>query len=186
MPAKTDIMQLVAPAWVMNERLIYHSQTGRMLDGLEYDVEGKLSVDGYDDYPLLQPWSLSTTENISPGAHDPNATQGSTPIAPTVTVTFRLNCARRDFFFRRDPTLGGKKGMLEWLALIQDAIERKADGSDQADARLDNTLEEPVSFRLLDSETVSQSSFQSFLEVSLPTRHYCRSQRAHEFPAALG
>lgn len=184
--AKTDTFQLTTPAWVVNERLIYHSQNGRMLDGLKYDKEGRMKVDGYDDMPALQPLSLAHTEEISPGQISGQGSRANTPIAPTVVLTFRLYCARRDFFFRRTPESGGKKGLLEWVALVCDAIETTTDGLDEPDSRLLNTLEKPVSFSTLENDTPSQLAFETFLEVTLPTRHYCRGERSATFPEELG
>ena len=57
MSAITDNFNATAAAWVIDKRLTYHTGSGKSLDGLNYDTEGTLKVDGEDDLPLLQPWS---------------------------------------------------------------------------------------------------------------------------------
>jgi hypothetical protein len=183
MSTQYDNFVAVAAAWELNERLVYHTQPGRMLAGLNYDSEGTLKVDGHDDLPLLQPWTVQIEEGIAPGA--PKAahagvTRKNTPVAETMTLVFRFGTSRRDGWFRRDPTLtSARKGFMEWLALVRDAIETDTQGD--ADAALNIGALRPVRFSVRENET-TQLAFYCYLEVELLVQHYCRTERASTLP----
>lgn len=123
-------MTAVAAAWEIDQRIIYHTATGEMLDGLNYDYEGTLKVDGEDDMPLMQPWSVLTNEGLSPGIPSPgnkDAGRKNQPVSETLTLNYRIVGSRKDLWFRRDPQdVNASKGFLEWIALIRDAIETPA------------------------------------------------------------
>lgn len=169
---------LVAAAWEMNERLIYHTQPGRILAGLNYDQEGTLKIDGEDDMPLLQPWAFGLTEDAAPGGLTGAAALNNQPVMPTQTITFRLATNRNKLWFRRDPTIAANgKGIVEWVAAIVDAIETTADGNNVVDAGLSGTCEKPLRASISETET-TQRAFHSFLEITLYPQHHCRGQRS--------
>lgn len=169
---------LVAAAWELNERLIYHTQPGRMLAGLNYDSEGTLKIDGEDDLPLLQPWSFQLTESAAIGNMTGDAALKNQPVMPMHTLTFRLATSRNNLFFKRNPTDNTvAKGLMEWVALIGDAIETTADGNDTVDAGLAGTCEKPLGLSINETET-SQRAFHCFLEITLHPQHHCRGQRS--------
>lgn len=180
-----DTFQGVTAAWEINQRLIYHTQPGRMLAGLKYDSEGTLKVDGFDDLPLLQPWTIGLAETLSPGAPKPETSvigRQNQPVSETQTLVFRFASYRRDGWFRRDPTDGTKrKGFLEWLSLIRDSMETSADGHNATDAALAGASMKPLTFAIRESET-TQLSFSCFLEVEIYLKHYCRAERGYTFP----
>lgn len=184
MPTIHDNFQFAAAAWEINERLIYHSRDdGGMLRGLKYDKEGTFKVEGEDDLPLCQPYSLNLAESISPGAPRTNdISKLASPVAGTQTLVYRVAVRRKDGWFRRDPTDSTQaKGLLEWLALIQDAIETTRDGEDEVDCSLDGALMKPPTFRIQETET-TQKAFHCYLEVELDIKHHCRGERGFELP----
>jgi hypothetical protein len=173
-----DCYQSVAAAWELNERIIHHCQPGGILAGLKYDKEGTFKVDGEDDLPLLQPWSIDFTEAYfagGPKLEHNGVPQGNQPTADALTLTFRLAVSRRAGWFRRDPTSSSaKKGLLEWISLIRDAIEIKNDGS--IDARLNLGIVRPVLTSIGDTNT-TELSFQCFFEVRLDIHPTYRGER---------
>ena len=188
MSAITDNFNATAAAWVIDKRLTYHTGSGKSLDGLNYDTEGTLKVDGEDDLPLLQPWSINIVENLWAGApvSGSTAARGNINTVESLDLTFRFATTRKNGWFRRDPTdSSASKGFLEWLALVRDAIEDTAASSPVADARLLQTLHRPLTISVGDSET-SELTFQSYITVSCDLLPYCRGQRANNFPTTTG
>lgn len=173
-----DAFQSVAAAWEMNERIIYHCQPGNMLAGLKYDKEGTYKVDGEDDLPLLQPWSISFMENIfagAPSSSTQGVSQANVPTSESLTLTFRFATSRRSGWFRRDPTnASSKKGMLEWISLIRDAIETNKQGA--IDSRLNCGLVKPVLYSIGESVT-TEMAFQCYLEIRLEVWPTYRAER---------
>ena len=181
-----DNMIAVSAAWEIDRRLIYHTQAGRLLAGLKYDQEATLKVDGYDDLPLLQPYTINIDEAISPGAPK-SGTNGptlkNTPVAETLTLVYRVAVSRKHLWFRRDPTDSTQpKGFLEWLALIRDAIESTPEATPTPDSALNIGAIKPVSFSIRETET-TQLCFAAFLEVVIAVPHYCRRERSYTLPA---
>lgn len=177
--------QSAAAAWVINERLIAHTQPSQILAGLKYDAEGTFKVDGHDDLPLCQPYTISFEENASGGA--PRAANSgidlkNQPVAETMTLIYRVSSARKNGWFRRDPTDSTKaKGFIEWLGLIRDAMETPTHDNELSDAGLMGTLIKPVRYSLRESET-TQLAFSGFLEVELALHPYCRKERSYTVP----
>ena len=173
-----DCYQSVAAAWELNERIIYHCQPNGILAGLKYDKEGTFKVDGEDDLPLFQPWSIDLTESFFAGAPTPNnngPNQANQPTADTLSLTFRLAVSRRVGWFRRDPTsLSAKKVMLEWLALIRDAVETNKEGV--IDSRLNCGVVKPMLCSIRETNT-TELSFQCFFEIKLDVWPTYRAER---------
>jgi len=164
-------------AWEVNERLIYHTRAGRMLAGLKYDHEGTLKVDGKDDFPLLQPWSINLEETVMPGAPRGRVAGqnfSNSPVSESLTLVFRFGALRTSLFMRRAITPSGKLGALEWLAKIRDAIETDRQGI--IDPSLNNTIIKPITFKIQETET-TQMAYTTFLEVVLPLNVVCRGER---------
>ncbi len=182
-----DSFQTVAAAWEINERLIYHTQPGGILAGLKYDAEGTFKVDGEDDLPLLQPWAFQLSDALHAGA--PNTAsrglaQANQPLAETLTMTYRVATSRKNVWFRRDPTdTAAKKGLMEWVALIRDAIERPAADitSTEPDSRFGGGANKPVSFSISETNT-TQQTFQCMLDVVVYVRPTCRGERSFTMP----
>lgn len=179
-----DTLQVTAAVWVINERLVHHTQPGKMLAGLHYDREGTLKVDGKDDLPLLQPWSLNIAEGLAPGASRASPASDinhrNSPVLEELTLVFRVGARRDRGFMRRDPASPtSEKGILEWLALIRDAIE--TDPSGVIDSSLRNSTSKPPRFTVQETET-TQLAFYTFLEVVLTLFPSHRGERSYTFP----
>lgn len=186
-PTKYDTFQFCSPFWEINERLNFHCQPGRMLAGLNYDEEGTTGAMGEDNYPCLQPRTFGLDEGIGPGAGRAPAPQASknTTVMSTQTIRFLGRFSRRDLFQRRDPTnASAPRGMLEWLALIIDAIETSRDGTDTIDTGLANTTERPMLVKVDDSES-TESAIHLVIDITVYPRHHCRGERSYTFPKVL-
>jgi len=185
MSTKYDNFIAVSAAWTVNERMIYHTQAGRMLAGLNYDSEGTFKVEGHDDLPLLQPWTIGIQEDIFAGAPKFSASgvrEKNSPVAETLTLVYRIAVARKHGWFRRDPTnSSAPKGFIEWLALIRDAMEATTTDPSTSDAALDIGAVKPVRFAVRESDT-SQLSFSCYLEVEIAVQPYCRAERTFTLP----
>jgi hypothetical protein len=186
----TDNFQATAAAWEIEQRIIAHTAVGGLLEGLKYDVEGTLKVEGEDDLPLLQPWNVVSNESIFKGAPNPRSAgleKANTPCAERLTLIFRVACSRKNGFFRRDPTNESQeKGFLEWIALIKDAIETPFESGKSIeemspDARMGGMANTPVQFSIQEN-TTTQLVFQCYLEVVVELKPWCRGQRSFSPP----
>lgn len=174
-----DNFQSVAAAWVINERITFHTQTGGMLAGLKFDKEGIYKIDGEDSLPLLQPWAVQFSESYFAGAPHKDisgANQSNQPVVEDLTLTYRVATSRKNGWFRRDPTNPlQKKGLLEWLSLIRDAVETGVDGD--IDSRLLTGVTKPMLYSIGDTAT-TDLSFQCFFEIKLQVWPTHRAERS--------
>lgn len=164
----------VYPFKVIEDRIEYHRQAGRILHSLKLDREGKLDVDGVEHLPLLQFFTYSDEETVGPGGHQ-WATRGSTNQFDQQSL-FCFIVARREYgLWRRDFTTAHKtRGLLEWVGAIRDAIELREDGT--IDAMLDGTVSKPVNFRV-DANNISEMSNMVRMEIILHTNLFARGNR---------
>jgi len=169
-----SIPPFVRPFVVIENRLTYHMGSGQILEGMQLDREGKLDVDGVEHLPLVQFLNYSDEETVGPGGHV-WATRGSTNQFDQQTLAV-LIIARREFgFWRRDFTLAQKKrGLLEWVGAVRDAVELRSDGT--IDALLDGTVSKPVNFRV-DLNNISEMSNMARMEIILHTDLFARANR---------
>jgi hypothetical protein len=177
-PTINDSYRFCAPAWEINERLIYHSQPGGMLAGLRYDVEGTKQSMGEDSYPAMQFEGLQLREAISPGGpRTADHTKKNAPVAPMQTLRYRCSFSRTKLLFRRNPLdATSPKGAMEWLALIIDAIETTRDGLATIDTSLDGSIVKPTEI-LVEENDNTESAYHFILEVSLYPQPHCRGER---------
>jgi hypothetical protein len=158
-----------------------------MLAGLAYEEEGTTGALGEDSYPTLQLYTLALDEKIGPGAGraPQSGASKNTTVQNAQTIRFLGRFSRRSLFLRRNPTdTNASKGMMEWLALILDAIETRRDGTGVIDAGLENTVEAPCTVKIEESET-TESAFHLYIDITVNTRHHCRGERAYTFPPSL-
>lgn len=178
-------MLAVTAAWEIDRRMIYHTQAGRMLAGLKYDREGTLKVDGFDDLPLLQPYTINIAEESIGGGPRTGTNAAATknqPVAETLTLVFRIAVSRKHLWFRRDPTdTSASKGFMEWIALIRDAMESTPEETPVPDAGLNIGSIRPIRFSVRETET-TQLNYAAFLEVEIYVPHYCRTERTSTLP----
>ena len=167
--------------WEVAKRLSYHTQSGQMLAGLNYDKEGKFRVEGRDTLPMIQPWSFNVDEETFAGALNPSSqVMGSinSPLRQTISLSYRIGFDREYMFIRHDvDDETARKGALGWISLIKDAIETNEEGL--ADSGLNQSLSEPLKYFVTETET-SQLAFYATLEVSLVLRPICRTLRSSD------
>ena len=173
-----DYPPSVRPVRVIEERIEYHVGSGRLLDGLKYDREGKLEGRGVRDFPYLQPVAYSDVETIGPGANKTRSlngdSQGNSPAWDEQTITFWLWSRREYGFYQRD-TAGTKFGVCDWVAKVRDAVETKVDGV-SVDRRLEETLAYPIQSVVSQNET-TEIGWGVLLEFILRTDTYCAGHR---------
>lgn len=173
------VPQCAAPFWEIDKRIIHHTKIGGRLQGLHYDKEGTFKIDGEDTLPLLQPWTINSSESnapIGPSYSAQDAMRANSPVVDTVTVAYRLNTSRKYGLFRRipDKNTDGQKGLLEWVAAIKDAVETNVDGF--TDTRLGNSAWKPIRYTVGPSNT-SQLCYSLFLEITVDYPPMDRAQR---------
>jgi len=174
----TDYSPLIRPFRVIDERLIYHSAdgSGRLLDGIKYDMEGKIEGKGARDYPYLQPVAFSDIETIGPGAnHSRNeATQGASPAWDEQTFAFWIWAKRKHGFYARTP--GSNLAVMDWVCRFRDAIETTSDGEATLDRRLEEQAAEPIQF-LASQNEVTELGWGVLVEIIVQTDTYCPAGR---------
>lgn len=179
-----DSYQATAAAWEVERRIAEHCKEGGMLEGLHTEREGTIKVTGADDLPALQRVGLLMTESIFAGAHNTNSTQGSTPVQLEWVLAYRITTDQEYGFVRLDPETQGKEGcgLMEWLALIMDAIETvPEDTTEKHDALLNKTCSKPVAFRITEVDP-DQFGNTAVLEVVITAAPTCRGERHYTIP----
>lgn len=177
-PTIEDVYPALRAVWEINERLVYHSEegTGRILDGLIYEHEGQKQVIGESDMPRLELFAVGWANALFAGAPREKGKKNA-PLEPEINIRFRAAFSRRDFFFRRDPTsMSTPKGALEWVALIQDAIETERTAPFGVDAGICGTVTEPVICTFEEVEP-TELAFYGILTVTVKAQPHCRGER---------
>lgn len=182
-PQITDVASAVAAIWELQQRLIYHSQSGRILAGLKFEPNIEKQVIGESDLPCMEPYSVEWIEEINPGAPRSGSSpdKKNTPQSATITVKYLCSFARLDGFIRSNPANHNvPKGMLEWQAAILDAIESTRSTAPEADAALSNSLAKPIQFEFEESEP-TELAFQCYLKAIIIPKPFCRRERTSLF-----
>jgi len=176
-----DYPVTVRPMKVIEDRLVYQSEEGeeRLLDGISYDREGVVQITAKDILPLVQNIELKFIESISEGAPSAgDSIKGNTVVKQDAILSLLISGRREYGFFQResedeDETAG--RGVMEWIARVQDAIEWDHVSSTR-DARLLLTLDRPVSFEIRET-FYSDLSISILVDVRWQCRRFCRSSR---------
>ena len=171
----------LGPAFVIDERLAYHSKegSGRILDGLRYDREGQIEADGAEDLPFIQPITVQDQETF------PEAGVATAGVRNQVSLFFLVGAKREYGMFSRTPhqevtgedVLDHGTGVLEWLMRVRDAIETTPDGNSNVDPLLDGTLGKPITSAVREAP-VSDLSWCLLLEVTYDLANTCRGARS--------
>jgi hypothetical protein len=180
MPANlVNIPQFSAPVWLLFRRIDWHVRSGGMLAGMKWNREGNLRVDGAANLPSLQPLRISVDSAIFQGALRPGENsplRSNSPLFNTVVVQLGLAVDVRHGFVERDPEKNSsRKGLLEWAALLMDAIETDVDGV--IDSRLNGSCSKPLSYQLREPDP-GELSYAAVLDVVLTSDGYHRGQRS--------
>lgn len=146
-----------------------------MLDGLTFKREGNFEAKGKQDLPYVQWYGLEDEEDWTAGA--------GTPVKSERKLLLEICAFRAYGMFRRDPTaaladsdtMGGGKGVLEWVELVRDAIETKTTG--ETDPLLDGTQSRPI-LTAIREQTPSDLGWSFLLEVTVTIDSMCRGMRS--------
>lgn len=178
MPEIYDIEMYVRPFWEIQRRLRYHCQDieGRLCRKLNFDAEGVNEADGAEDMPYICPFTMTDAEVIGAGAVPEGFATGSSNVQITQVFQFMI-ASRREFgLVRSDPTTVAerKKGILEWIGCVRDAIETDTDGT--KDPLLKETVFRPITFSITDL-AVTELSWQAIMRVECALPHWTRASR---------
>lgn len=161
MATVTDIMPLAQALWVIDQRLRFHTGDGEMLDGMTYAHATEIKEDGEKDLPYIRLFDFTLEEGLGVGGHSrrdglPVPSRGNQPASVTLTAQYMVACRLKHGMFRLDPDdASDGKGLVEWLALVCDAIEIDTDG--KVDSRLGNTTDVPVAFSVGETQRTGLS-----------------------------
>jgi hypothetical protein len=178
MPEIYEIEMYSRPFWEIKRRLAYHCRDieGRRCRKLKFDAEGVIEADGTEDLPFILPFTMTDTETIGAGAVPQGFASGSSNVLITQTFEFMI-ASRREFgLVRSDPTTEAekKRGILEWIAAIRDAIETDTDGS--VDPLLKESVYKPIEFNVTDL-SVTELSWTAIMRVTCSIPHWTRRGR---------
>lgn len=186
MAAITSIPQLSAPVWVAFKRLEFHTQSGGMLDGLKFrKFDGTVRSEGTTSLPSLAALMVSVEQKAAPGGQESARSGGdkvrsNNPLSNELVLKLELAVDQKHGLVKMDPeSTTTRKGLLDWAALVMDAIETDVYG--RPDARLEQSLSEPVSF-LFREPDLGTLSMHPIIEVILPMRMIARAERSYTFP----
>jgi len=174
--ALEDVPFAIRPFYVVDRRIEYHCQAeGSLLEGLKYDREGKIDASGDKDLPFIQPITINDEEGHAVGAgHGVENIQ---------TFYFLIGSKRENGLFRRNYTTDKEAndyeeaGVMDWVGRVRDAIETKADGTEESDPLLDGTISTPFLTAIREAP-VSDMTWCMLLEVSFVIPSTCRGQRS--------
>ena len=178
---KNSMMQHVVAAAMVHDRLLRDFKSGGRLSRykVKYDMEGSISARGKDDLPLIQPWAPTFEEGLLQGKADHPAANDTwrknVPVAKRLHLVFLLATHRANGWLRKQGENAAKIGIMELIALFQDAIE--TDDEELPDASLGQTLLSPVAFRCYEQEQ-TQQAFEVFVEVTLELAGTHRASRS--------
>jgi len=178
MPELYQIEMYVRPYWEIERRLTYHCRDidGRICRKLNFDREGVNEADGAEDLPYIVPYTMSDTEVIGAGAVPDELTSGSSNVQITQVFQFMIASRREYGLVRDDPTTqpSRKKGILEWIGCVRDAIETDTD--DTKDPLLKEAVFRPVAFSITDL-AVTELSWQAIMRAECAIPHWSRAGR---------
>ncbi len=165
---------------VMVKRLQFHSGPAQFLEGVGFKQELVSSETvGADKLPALRMLSFGATESHGPGA--PSASQGgparnNTPQQCEQVWSFMLYTAVPGPMVQEDPENDKlkKRGVVDYVARILDAIETDTDG--EVDAQLEQTAMRPITFNVAPGEG-SGGVYETVISVNVWTRNFCRGNR---------
>lgn len=178
-----DVAFAIAPLWVIDKRLQYHSTpgSGRLLDGIKYSREGILRIDGRGNLPALQPVTFTDQESWGYGATG----NLGVPIKSSMTLMYLVSAKREYGLFQRDlsATLTDDDknylgtGILEWVARVRDAAERTTDGLDTIDALLEGSVSKPVLTAIREAPA-TDLAWSAVIEFQVDIESICRGARS--------
>jgi hypothetical protein len=180
---KSDIALALGPLWAIDKRLAFHSHPDhkdRILSGLRYDREGKITNYGVADLPFVSVFDYVENEGYAsghPGTAGPF-------IKYNATLYLRI-AAKMDYgLMMRDPRATGDSryvgvGALEWVQRVKDAIELTAEDPPFMDWALERTVQRPCQFRMQAAE-ISQLAWVYVLEVDINIEQIPRASRSPE------
>lgn len=163
------------PFAVIENRISAALVSGKLLYGVTYDREAHLEPLGADMLPFIQPVNASYSEKIFAGGYDnPNHLNEWNTVADGKVSL--LVAGRREYGLVQRSTGDAEdgRGVLEWIARLQDAIE--LDSAGVVDPFLEGSLSKPVSFSI-QNNYISDLSFVLLLDVSFQTNIFFRGQR---------
>jgi len=173
--AITDAMHWTAAVWELGERLTHHTKNGELLQGLKWIPTNRARAETMDTLPSLQFRSVSFTQAIFPGARSTETSDMSklnVVVSDTLVVRLELTSDVDDLWVRRQPgNSQQKKGHMEWMALVRDAIETDTEGV--VDCSLGGSLCRPIMFAGMEPEGGSLG-MTTVIEVTLPLMPNCR------------
>ena len=175
-------MRFVKPYEEIIKRLKFHSRTrgGGMLDGLNYVPEGVVKSDGAEDFPLIQPDSISFNQERVSDLVNRNRALPPFPLKNRATYTFRLS-TNQDYGLISESPRGREdiklKGYLPWLALVLDAIETNVEGV--VDTKLCGSLERDLIFEV-EQDEATQRSYEAIITIRCDLLLSCAGSRSSE------
>lgn len=178
-----DVAFAIAPLWVIDKRLQYHSTpgSGRMLDGINYNREGILRIDGRNNLPALQPVTFADQEAWGFGA---TGSLGA-PIKSSMTMMYLVSARREYGLFQRDLSASLSDddknylgtGILEWVARVRDAAERTTDGLDTIDALMEGSVSKPIITAVREAPA-TDLAWSAVIEFQIDIESICRGARS--------
>lgn len=155
----------IRPLWVIDQRLEFHTKAGGILEGLKYDREGVVEVDGTDDLPYVQNLTISDEEGYG-------FATGNRDIQNQRKLFLIVSAERQYGLFRRDPDeeitdscIQGI-GVMEWVERVRDAIETRGDVTEVIDPFLEHTVTKPVVSSIREAPT-SDKTWSLVIEINL-------------------
>ena len=168
-----SIIQPAAPAAVIYQRLLWHSTNALgLLYGLKVYETPEWRVEGEQDLPNLCVIDFSDEEGIFAGAVTGAYENANSVVSVTQTMILMLTVRRENGLFAKGTT--AVKGLLDWMALIRDAVETNESGV--VDSLLDETCERPFLTSMRDN-VVRELSWSAGIQFTLYPRATVRGTR---------
>jgi hypothetical protein len=187
-PVVTQYPFYSAALAIIIKRLTHQMQPGGLLAGLKFTSK-MMEVEefGQADIPAIRIAACNIQESHAPGAPSTGNSNSDTPQTSIHDYRLALYTLMENGMIQLSPNGEVKKrGHLDWLGLVLDAIESEtdtlaADALPETDARLEDTVMRPIVFRTEELEPIGML-LGSAIHIECYVRNFCRGHRHLTFP----
>lgn len=137
--------QSIYPIHVLFERIEAATETGGILEGLNFYRYPANTIQGRDDLPILSVLDYSDDDRNAEGSKSFDVeSRGNTNIACSGKLSFLLAVWRENGAYAIDgiDAHPDEKGLLDWIVLIKDVLECNLSG--EPDATLEGSVRRPI------------------------------------------
>lgn len=163
-----SVIQPAAPLAVIVDRIKWHANSANalgLLHGMKWKDVPHIGIQGKEDLPSLQFIEYTDSEDVFAGGKTGGDANVNTHVQPSATVTLMLSNRRDAQLFSLEGS--SKRGLINWVALLRDALELKQVGAGLIlDTSLNETCGRPFFTKVRDN-VVLDISWSVAIEITI-------------------